>query len=521
MLYNLLFDWQKNIVNKLENKNRYGLFLDMGVGKTPISLALAEKHKSNKIIIISIDKKARETIDEEGSFLYWASKMDIQYNMYTKKYSFNEQGPKKYQAKISSFTNDIFIINYESLYKRTKNEENHKKCELKENITDFIVSCKNTNTTVIIDESHKIKELDSLQTKAINKLIKYLSLYVNDLYIYLLTGTPFTQGFIDLYSQLKILGWEGNKSLFVDAFCIKGNVPGLMGWQQPIVGYKNEEKLYELVHKFAITMKSSDVVILPEQIFIYHTLDSSNEMKLYTQEKLKRNEIEEELKKRNIKYELEISKKDGKINNPFYRNIAFPDLNWVAETISSFWLRARQLSIGFQGNSEYAKWFNKNRLNKLKELLENNPNNYILFYNFTPELLEIYDICDELGYNIDIYCGEIKSLFYYNKYSKQSNEERLVNTKNIIIANYASGSTGANWQLYNKCILFSVPLFKDYQQGIKRVHRIGQKSTVFYHVFYENNWLDNSMLFSLKESKEYDKNLFESDLKAIQNIMDK
>lgn len=31
MLYNKLFDWQKQIVDKFGDKRRFGLFLDMGL----------------------------------------------------------------------------------------------------------------------------------------------------------------------------------------------------------------------------------------------------------------------------------------------------------------------------------------------------------------------------------------------------------------------------------------------------------------------------------------------------------
>lgn len=524
MLYNKLFDWQKQIVDKFQDRQRFGLFLDMGLGKTPVSLGFAERHGCNKILIVSIDKKVRETEDVDGSFFWWAKFMAKPYNLYSKQYSFVGEGPKKWQTTLQQNSNDIYLVNYESLYEHGLTEvvmgKKVKKLQLKGNVEEFIKSCKGQRVCVIIDESHKIKELDSLQTKAIQRIMRNLQMATSDVYLYLLTGTPFTQGFIDLYSQLKLLGWEGNKALFVDAFCVKGDIPGLLGWQQPIVAYKNVDKLYDLVHQFALTIKSTDVIKLPQQVFQYHVLDQSKEMVLYTAEKLKNSYIQAELDKRGTKYQLDEAPRDGKVNNPYYRNIAFPDEQWLAETISTFWMRARQLSIGFQGNAEYAMWFNKNRLEKLKELLEDNPDNYVLFYNYTPELLEIYDVCEKLGYNIDVYCGEMKSEIFYNKYAKQSEGERLVNKKNIIIANYASGSTGANWQLYNKCILFSVPLFKDYEQGIKRVHRIGQKETVIYHVFYENNWLDHGMMESLKESKEYNKELFEADLKRIQQLLE-
>ena len=448
--------------------------------------------------------------------------MDKKYNLYTKEYNFDNTGPKKWQATLNENDNDILIINYESLYQRRKEVTKDKKSKvaiLKNNILDFINNCKDQRVCVILDESHKIKDLETLQTKAIRKIYQQLQIKTPNLYLYLLTGTPFTQGFIDLYSQLKLLGWDGTKGHFEDEFCIKGNIKGLKTWEQPIIGYKNVDNIYKLVHNYALTIKSEEVIDLPEQVFVYHKLNKSNEMILYTCETLKRDIIQNELDKRKSDYELPIPLRGGKINNPFYRNIAFPELKWLAETVGTFWLRARQLSIGFQGNEEEALWFNTARLNKLKELLETYPDNYILFYNYTPELLQIYDICEELGYNVDIYCGEIKSEHFYNKYANQSEEERLINTKNIIIANFASGSTGSNWQLYNKCILFSLPLFGVYEQGIKRVHRIGQKNTVIYHVFYEDNWLDNSMLEALKESKEYNLDLFKTDLKRVQELI--
>lgn len=535
MIYDELFDWQKQIIDKFEDKKRFGLFLDMGLGKTCVSLAFAERHKCNKILIVSIDKKVRETADIDGSFFWWLNKTGIAYNQYSKDYSFVGKGPKKRQVTLQTNSNDVYLVNYESLYehglnKKEKDENGNeivetkkkkKRCEIKDNVQQFISSCKGQNVCVILDESHKVKELSSLQTQAIQKIMRNLSLCTPNIHLYLLTGTPFTKGYIDLYSQLNLLGWEGNKTLFVDAFCVRGEVPNLKVWEQPIVSYKNVDKLYDLIHKFALTIKSTDVIDLPEQVFTYHVTPMSNELLLYTAEQLKANRIQAELDKRGCDYVLDEAPRDGKVNNPFYRNIAFPSEEWMAEVTSTFYMRARQLSIGFQGNAEYAGWYNKNRLEKLRELLEDNPDNYVLFYNFTPELIEIFNICEELGYNIDVYSGEIKSEIFYNKYAKQTPGERLTNTKNIIIANFTSGSAGGNWQLYNKCILFSVPVFKDYQQGIKRVHRIGQKETVIYHVFYEDNWVDQKMLEALAEGKDYDANLFASDLARVQELLGK
>lgn len=512
-IYEKLFPWQKKVVDKFYEKSSFGLFLDMGLGKTPLSLAFAEKHECNKIIVITINSKALESKEVEGSFLFWSAQANIDY-----------VAKQKWSTDFSNEP-EIFLINYESLFRRLSKEEKKRNSgiKLKENVLNFINSCKNEKVAIIIDESHKVKDIQSSQSKSITLIQKLLKLKAKECYTYLLTGTPFTTGYIDLYAQLKLLGYNSTKGEFVDNYCIRGNVPGLLGWQQPIIGYRNVDDLYKLVHTYAITIESEDVMDLPPQIFVRHTLPQSTHFDFFVNDTMKKDRIYEYLKSRDIslsKEEIEFFRIEKNVN-PFFRNIAFPDMKWLAETTGTFWLRARQLSIGFQGNSSESVWYDRRRLDSLRSFLQENEDNYLIFYNYTPELLELYNICEELKYNIDIYCGEMKSLYFYERYISQDKEKQLTNKKNVILANFASGSTGMNWQQYNKCIIFSTPLYKDYRQGIKRIHRTGQKDTVIYHVFSQNNWLDKNMQNALNSGIDYSSKLFEDDLARVHEIFSK
>ncbi len=497
-----LYEFQLDILYKYRDKKSFGLFLDMGLGKTPLSLAFAEYHKCTKLLIITLNNKATESSKIEGSWLYWALRSEIKYDFLNKKSKSNE---------FKENSDQLLIINYESLFKHKKSLK--KKFSLSDPINNFINTCKNNNICIIVDESHKMKDLSSLQTKSILKIKTMLELK-NQVYCYLLTGTPFTSDYLDLYPQLKFLGYGESKTSFVDNFCIRGNLPGLSGWQQPIVGYKNLDKLYEIVHKFAITIKSDELKNkLPGQIFVYHSTPISRQFKLFCNKEAKGIDIMEENSNReNPEILDELYNTKNKVKNPYYRNINYPSTLWWAEDMGSFWLRMRQLSIGFQGNAEEYKWFDYSRLEEFENFIKDHPNNYVIFYNYVPELLALYDICDKLGYNIDVYCGEIKSTYFYEKYASLSEGEKMSSNKNVILSNFASGSTGKNWQAYNNCILFSIPLYKDYEQGIKRIHRTGQTKTTFYHCFYQNNWLDKSMWESLKESSNYSIDLFKHDL---------
>lgn len=509
-LYSKLFDYQKNIVDKYKSRDSFGLFLDMGLGKTILSLTLAEVNACKKVIVITINAKAEESENLQDSWLGWAKKSDIQYNLHTKHSS----------TAFKVENADLLVINYEGLFSRSKDRK--QKIQLRQCILDFIYSCANNNVAIIVDESHKMKNLHSLQTEAIFKIKTFLKMQAKRVYTYLLSGTPFTTGYIDLYSQLKILGYPDTKTNFIDRYCVRGNLPGLLGWQQPIVGYKNVDELYRLIHHYAITIKSEEVTTLPEQIFIYHPSECSKQFNMLTTEYVKGKDVVEENTRHKLKIaDIQQYNTEKKMPNPYFRNIAYPDLKWIAETNGTFWLRARELSIGFQGNSTDYEWYDMTRMNMIKAFLERNVDNYVIFYNYTAELLQLFNICEELKYNVDTFCGEVKSLFFYEKFSNLTESEKLVTKGNVIIANFASGSTGMNWQNYNKVIIASTPLYKDYAQGIKRVHRPGQKERVFYHIFYQKNWLDISMQKALKQQTQYSEDMYNADLSRINKMMSK
>ena len=500
MLYDKLFDWQKNIVNKYKSKNSFGLYLDCGLGKTPLGLAFAEANGCDHILIISINSKAIENEDVKGSWLDWSKEMNIDYEKYNKN---SLKKPIEFTENPS-----ILLMNYEGLFERG----NARGVALKKSVLDFLRVSK--KLAIIIDESHKIKDLQSIQTKALMKIKTLANVECEECHVYLLSGTPFTKGYVDLYSQLKILGCPMTKQQFIDEFCIKDNRPGLLGWQQPIVGYRNLDELYKIIHSYAITMMSDDVVKLPEKTYDFRTFPLTKQFILFTNENAKMDLISAYNKE--IKASLPLNGP----RNPYYRNIAYPEDKFVGDTSGSFWMRARQLSIGFQGNADESIWFDKTRLKALEKFLEQNQDNYVLFYNYTPELVELYDICSKLGYNVDVYCGEIKSLTFYESYCRLSESQKLVAKNNIILANFQSGSTGMNWQEYNQCIVFSLPVYRDWAQGIKRLHRIGQKSNVIYHIFMQNNWIEKGMWKAIEMEQNYTEKMFEDELEKMKRGYD-
>ena len=509
MIYEALYEWQRKLVDELKGKPSFGLFLDCGTGKTPISIALAEANQCTKILVISLNTKALEKYTIDGSFGDWIKRSNENFNVYNKVYN---KPPQPLEA---------FIINYESLFERKKDSiKSAKKVELREDVKNFIASCQNNNVAIIIDESHKVKTEKSMLTQSIQLIYSLMQKVASKTFLYLLTGTPFTRGYEDLFAQLKLLGCPYTKTRFRAEFCILGHYPSLAEWQQPIVGYKNIDALFELVKNYAIFIESDSVSTLPEKIFVEMPYDSPEVFQLFCKKKAHKEDVAKECTKRGIKLEDYWEDIDSKtIANPFYCDMDFPKSRWYAQTPSAQWLRARQLSIGFQGNNDDFEWFDTTRLNMLKKFLKDNQDNYLIFYSYTAELLAIYDICNDLGYNIDVMCGDIKSRTFYDKYCKMSDTKKLQNRNNVMIANYASGSTGLNLQEYSKTILFDTPLFKDYEQGIKRTNRYGQRNVTIYYKIYSKSFIDLEMQKALEEKKDYNSNMFESDFKKVEALM--
>lgn len=509
-LYPQLYDWQKKIVDFAATKKSYGLFLDCGLGKTIQALALAEVVGAEKIVVITKKSKVLETVKTPGSWQYWGSQIEDIDIVDRKAPVFDEH------------KRQLWVTNYEALFDRGEKSKSSG-VSLRKDVKEFLSTCRHKRVTLVLDESHCIKDPSSTQAKALLQLKRELACRSTDLHTYLLTGTPFTTGFIDVWNQLKFLGCPMTKTEFKDRFCELGHIKGLLGWQQPIVGYKNVSGLYALVHEYAITMKSEEVVKLPPQVFVTEFSPRSLLFDSLTRERLTE-ELVGALNRVRGKLSLPTLPPDYKfyhvsktaVLNPWCRNIDYPETRWVADTPALLWLRARQLSIGFQGNDECYQWYDKTRFDRIERYLDDHPGNYVLFYNFTPEFYELFERCERLGYHIDVYNGPIKSLYWYEKYSAQSETARMVNKKNVILANFASGSTGMNWQLYDRCLITSLPLYKDWAQGLKRIHRVGSEDTVTYTVFMGDNWLDRGMWKALQEGTEYSQAMFDTDWNSVQ-----
>lgn len=429
MIYNKLYRFQKRLVRKIDKKESAGIFADMGLGKTLMSLSRIERQgftENNKLLIICKKAKIQDWVDDLKKELNIVA------------------GPVHGDIKPIKKRNDIknnfnaLVMNFEIAWKY-------------ENLFRWIDS----NTFIIIDESQYIKSFKAKVTKFCLKLRNKTTK------ITLLSGTPIDNGYIDLYTQLKMLGWNMNLTNFKKQYCIMETDYANGGFTK-IVGYKNVDELMKITHDFCVFKKTEDVKDLefPEQIFI----------------------------------DVNIKKKP--IYDKFIKDRILDD--YKAKTAATLSMYAIQLTSGFLGNAQLFHEYESNKKEHLKTILRQTNSRVLIFHKYTPEMELIVDICEQLKRPYSIHSGEKKDL------------SALQYDNGIIIGSYqATAESIDELKVINYTIYFSAThSFKLFSQSIKRTHRIGQKNTCFYYLFKTQGTKELDVYDCLQNKKDYDYRLF-------------
>ncbi|MCI4252463.1 DEAD/DEAH box helicase [Bacillus sp. CCB-MMP212] len=318
-----LFPHQDRALNDTYKHNRVAYYLDMGLGKTFVgSEKMWELNTPYNLLICQKSK-----IDD------WKEHFEQHYDY--KVIVFDKQRMEEIPEE------SVLIVNYERAWRR-----------------DALL--KLNNFTLMLDESSKIKNDKSKQTKFILRL--------NAENIILLSGTPTGGKYEELWSQLHLLGWKINQKLFLKQFVVQE-------WDDrnskyKITGYKNVERLKAKLKQYgAVFMKTEEVFDLPETTDVKVKIPGT---KLY-----------KEFKKHHI---LEIGEE-----------------LLIGDTPAAKKLYLRQL----------AGSYNENKLQYVKDLVESTNDRIIIFYNFKKEYEALVDLIEK---PISTVNGDLKDLSAYEKF---------------------------------------------------------------------------------------------------------
>lgn len=326
---------------------------------------------------------------------------------------------------------NVLIINYELAFRRP---------ELLQ-LTDF---------TLMLDESSMIQNETAKRSKFILKM--------KPKNIILLSGTPTSGKYENLWSQLHLLGWNISKDLYwkqyVDVEYLENQ-----GFPIKVVrGYKNVERLKQKMREYGCRfLKTNEVFDLPEQIFNIISVETTKEYRKFRKDRI----------------------------------VTVDEKELVGDTTLTKMLYERMLCGSY----------NEEKLNALKDLISSTEDRLIVFYNFNEELRKIEEICLELDRPLSIVNGQIKDLTIYEQYSNS-----------ITAIQYQAGSMGLNLQKANKIIYFTPPLSSElFEQSKKRTHRIKQDRTCFYYELTCKNSIEEKIYKTLAMRRDYTNDLFEED----------
>ena len=449
-----LLPHQEQVLEQVKDFDRCAMYLDMGLGKTytgaekmiqignTVNLVICQKSKVNDWV--QHFKNCYATHDRDycadNTIFDLTNKKQFEWFMSEVKSATEEHyvvddwtGQSYRQENLYPFY-IVGIINYELAWRRKELLQLH----------DF---------TLMLDESSLIQNEKAKQTKFIMKL--------KPSNVILLSGTPTSGKYENLWTQSQLLGWNISKDRYDSTYINwKLTEDDGSGFRHKIVDmndpYKNVERLKSKLREHgAVFMKTEDVLDLPEQTFIPVMVDAPKEYKKF----MKNDYIK-------LSDELEL----------------------IGDTIFTKRLYARQLC------SQY----NQNKIDALTDLIQSTSDRLIIFYNFNDELDILKGVCDTLGKPYSQVNGSVKDLSAYEEIDGS-----------ISLIQYQAGAMGLNLQKCNKIIYFSLPERSElFEQSKKRIHRIGQSQPCFYYLMMTKDTIEGNIYETLNMRRDFTDELF-------------
>ena len=442
MIYDILYPYQKTIVDKLSQFNSSALFTDTGTGKSYMSMALYQdklhKRLVNKCVVICLLGKIEEWQRDFNKFQPFDRVLIM-------------DGKKETLKKYHKGDWDVLLINFERTWR-----------------TPDLLTYTSSNTMIIIDESHKIKESKTKQGDFIAKLGMLTP------YKLCLTATPMGNGYIDLYNQFYFLGFIGmSKKAFDDMFVVYKLVliPGAKPFRK-VDYYKNTQILDDLSTKYC---------------YFYER------------------PVDEEMLPSELKIEFKLDKNYNKI----IKDRVYQDI--VLDSISAKRLALKSLCSGTIMGKTLLKTddcdrvyqLNKDKIEWVKTYLDSFPKRVVIFYQYTHQMDQLYEEITKMHRNVARYNANYKE-----------KDKFIENDDCVILVQYKSGGTGIDW-LKNAYvgIFYSLPdSYVEFYQAKGRIDRNGQtKKPLFYILVTKgSNSVDEMNYKALQEKQDFNDEYFEN-----------
>lgn len=369
-----LFPHQEQALKDSKRLNRVAYYWDMGLGKTFVG---AEK-------LMQLGEDMNLVVCQKSKLGDWMQHFQQHYPQALLYDLTNKTTLSDFMLTYSAWHGyhgasiHIGFINYDLLFRRP---------ELK----------RMTGFTLLLDESSIIQNDTAKRTKFV--------LNMTPVNIILLSGTPVSGRYENLWSQAHLLGWSISKDLYNNQYVNweKMEVDGFIHWvvnkENP---YKNIDRLKDKLREHgAFFLKTDECFDLPEQNFITVNVPVSKEYKRFVKKKI----------------------------------VTVDGVELIGDHVFKERLYTRQLC----GQYSEAK------LQAFADLLQSTRERLVVFYNFTAELEALKKLTESVERPVSIVNGEVKDLTAYEE-----------NGESVTFIQYQAGAMGLNLQKAHQMVYFTL-----------------------------------------------------------------
>ena len=471
-----LYPHQKEALAKLKKRKTYALFMEQGTGKTLTMIMhlkrLVEKKNVRRVLVFAPTAVLDNWEEELNKFtpglfeiLNFQGKKDKRQEIF-KEFNKPSNKPK------------VLIINYEKADRELKTLKKYKP------------------EVLICDESQKVKNPQAKASKRIFTIAKDTERR------YLLTGTPISKGYEDIFSQFKIMKPEllgTSWREFEEEHIIKG---GYMN--REIKGYKHKKKLQKIIDKNSYKVKKADCLKLPP------VTEQDVKCELAPKARKMYNQLDKEMYLEleaigiDIKEAKKLLKDNGvKVNRS---DSAIKILHQASKFSSTYEValdlaltknsKLQQICGGFLKVEEEELFIDSGKIKALEELIETSPLPVVIFCNYRAELTLIRSTLTKKKLKVTELSGSTK-----NKGKVVQDFQKGM--YDIIIVQIAAGSAGITLTRSSTMIFYSWNYrYIDYSQAKARIDRIGQVNPVNIYYLVTRDTVDEHILEVLRDREK-------------------
>lgn len=444
------FEHQKKALALCLKNKSFGLFMEMGTGKTKVIVDLLGQIKDELVYhpaLVICPVSVMENWKREAEKNQPDLRVRVLSGTMDQKKTTLLGGPIN--------LTHLYVVNYESAWRM---EDDLKKLNIE---------------TLILDESTKIKHRATKQAKAIIRLGDRTKRR------YIMSGTPMANSPLELFNQFKFLDpniFGTNFYVFRDRYAMMG---GYNNYQ--VIGYKNLDELGRKIAGASFRVTKDECLDLPDKIF----------------------------KEYRIPMEAKLRKVYSAMADELVTEVAGNTI--AAASVLAKLTKLRQITSGFVylEDGAVSQIEDQPKLNQLKEILEELAQGHhkiIIWGIYNHELTlierEVQKIFgDDSWVRLD---GSVLA----TKRQDMIDRFQTDHTCKVFIGQQHAGGLGITLTAADYCIFYS----NDYSPEIRlqcedRAHRIGQKKNVTYIDLIVKGTIDSTIKAMLKKKTDLSKQI--------------